>query len=45
MALFERSELEKYLTAEELTVLDDGQPQPAQLPSASTAADGPEERA
>jgi succinate dehydrogenase / fumarate reductase flavoprotein subunit len=45
MALFERSELEKYLTAEELTVLDDVQPQPDQLPSASTAADGPEERA
>jgi succinate dehydrogenase / fumarate reductase, flavoprotein subunit len=47
MALFERSELEKYLTAEELTVLDE-QPTVAstqQLPSAGAAADGLEERA
>jgi succinate dehydrogenase / fumarate reductase, flavoprotein subunit len=45
MALFERSELEKYLTAEELTVLDDEQPPPGQLPPGSAAVDGPEERA
>jgi succinate dehydrogenase / fumarate reductase flavoprotein subunit len=45
MALFERSELEKYLTAEELAVLDDAQPPPHQLASDSAAVDRPEERA
>jgi succinate dehydrogenase / fumarate reductase flavoprotein subunit len=45
MALFERSELEKYLTAEELAGLDDEQPPPGSLSPDSTAVDGPEERA
>jgi succinate dehydrogenase / fumarate reductase flavoprotein subunit len=44
MALFERSELEKYLTAEELAVLDE-HPPPDQVASGSAAVDGPEERA
>jgi succinate dehydrogenase / fumarate reductase flavoprotein subunit len=51
LRLFERSELEKYLTPEELAVLDDEQEQeqgagagPA-VPSETTAAEGSEEQA
>ena len=46
MALFERSELEKYLTPEELTVLDHEQAgSPGAVPDDSAALDGPEEPA
>jgi succinate dehydrogenase / fumarate reductase flavoprotein subunit len=45
LALFERSELEKYLTAEELAVLADEQPVPGQAASSSAAVDEPEGRA
>jgi succinate dehydrogenase / fumarate reductase flavoprotein subunit len=44
MALFERSELEKYLTAEELAGLAD-EPPPGSLSPDSAAVDRPEERA
>ena len=46
MALFERSELEKYLTPEELTVLEEKQPAATeQVPPGGAPADGLEERA
>jgi succinate dehydrogenase / fumarate reductase flavoprotein subunit len=46
MALFDRSELEKYMTLEELTVLDHEQAgSPGAVPPDSAAPDGPEEPA